>query len=783
MLLPALLTLVQSVEQAGPAVYSGRDGQSKVALPRLEAVVTVDGALDEAPWTSAARLTGFSQYAPVDGRAASHETEVLVWYSPSAIHFGIRAQAVPAEVRATLANRDKIDSDDHVQIFLSPFNDGRQALMFAVNPLGVQADGALVEGTRQGGGGFEGLSTEREVADLSPDFVFDSKGRLTDRGYEVEVRIPFKSLRYPQKETQDWGLHVVRRVQSLGHEDTWTPARRAAASFLAQGGTLVGLSDLRPGLVLDLNPILTAHADGAPRAGGGWDYDSGLPEIGGNVRWGMTSNLTLNGTAHPDFSQVESDAGQFTFDPRSALFFAEKRPFFLEGIEQFATPNRLIYTRRIAAPVVAAKVTGKISGTSVAVLSAVDGEETSRTGHDHPLFNLFRLQRDLGGQSKAAFVYTDKVDGADSNRVAGADARFTFGGIYSMQVQGALSRTHRDRATTTAPLWEAIANRNGRRFGFRHAITGIHPDFNAASGFINRRGIVRANLDHRVTFFGKPGSRLESFSTDVVLDGIWQYRRFVNGQGAQDRKLHINNNAALRGGWKAGASVLIETFGYDDELYADYALLSVGPSGERRILPFTGVPKIPNLDYVLSLNTPDFKTFSGSLFWLWGRDENFFEWASADIVYLTLTGDWRPTERVRVNGTYQLQQFKRRTDGSTVGVRRIPRVKLEYQLTRSIFLRAVGELDWDRQDDLRDDSRTGLPIVIRDASGAYAPALGHDRRNFRTDWLFSYQPTPGTVIFAGYGNTLLDPDARAERGGLRRASDGFFLKLSYLFRM
>jgi hypothetical protein len=182
------------------------------------------------------------------------------------------------------------------------------------------------------------------------------------------------------------------------------------------------------------------------------------------------------------------------------------------------------------------------------------------------------------------------------------------------------------------------------------------------------------------------------------------------------------------------------------------------------------------------MNTPDFKTFSGSVFWLWGHDENFFEWASSDIVYLTMTGDWRPTDRLRVNGEYQLQQFKRRTDGSTVGVRRIPRLKLEYQLTRSIFLRAVGELDWDRQDALRDDSRTGLPIVIRDATGVYAPALGHDRRNFRTDWLFSYQPTPGTVIFAGYGNTLQDADPRPDRR-LRRTSDGFFVKLSYLFRM
>src|SRR6185369_6190152 len=123
-----------------------------------------------------------------------------------------------------LANRDHIDAEDNVQIFLSTFNDGRQSLVFAVNPLGVQADGALAEGNTSGSGGFSGLSSARESTDLSPDYVFDSKGRLTPEGYEVEIRIPFKSLRYQSSDTQDWGLHVVRKVQATGYEDSWVPA-------------------------------------------------------------------------------------------------------------------------------------------------------------------------------------------------------------------------------------------------------------------------------------------------------------------------------------------------------------------------------------------------------------------------------------------------------------------------------------------------------------------------------------------------------------------------------
>jgi hypothetical protein len=764
-----------------PPVHEGRAGQTRVVPPRVETTVRVDGVLDEPAWSQAARLGAFTRYAPVDGPPADESTEVLVFYSPEAIHFGVRAQAAPGSIRATLANRDRLDSEDQVRFFLLPWNDGRQALYFAVNPLGVQADGALVEGLQASErGGFGGLSSGRETPDLAPDFVFESKGRVTDAGFEVELRIPFKSLRFPASPRQDWGLHVTRLVQARGHEDSWVPAVRAAASFLAQAGTLAELEGLQRGLVLDLTPVLTAKADGAPRAapGGGWDYDAGAPELGGNVRWGVTSNLTLNGTLRPDFSQVEADAGQFVFDPRSAVFFPEKRPFFLDGSEQFATPNRLIYTRRIVAPEGAAKLSGKLSGTTVALLSAVDGREHSRSGRDHPLVNLLRVQRDLGGNSKAAFVYTDRIDGADSNRVAAADARLAFGQLWSVQLQAALSRTKERGVTRTAPLWEAIANRNGRRFGLRWLLTGIHPDFRAESGFITRGGVVHANLDQRLTFFGKQGGLVESFSTDAVFDGTWKYRAFTHGEGPLERKLHFNNNVTLRGGWRAGLSFLVERWDYDADLYADYALLL--PDGSLR--PYAGTPSLYNADWVASLSTPTFAKFSANAFYLWGRDENFFEWALADILFADFGLEWRPTEQLRLEARYQRQSFVRRRDGSTVAERDIPRLKVEYQVNRAVFLRVVGEYDAERRDALRDTTRTELPIVVRGPDGTYRPATAFDRNALRLEFLFSYQPTPGTVFFAGYQSRLREP-RRFGFGSLARESDGFFVKLSYLFRM
>lgn len=767
---------------ADPPVYDGRAGQLAVEPPRFDERIDVDGRLDEAVWERAARLTGFSKYAPVDGGPADERTDVLIWYSPTAVHFGVRATASPGDVRATLADRDRLDTDDQIVFFLGTYNDGRQAFVFAVNPLGAQADGTIVEGTRTQQGGFSGLASGREAPDLSPDFVFQSRGRLTADGYELEVRVPFKSLRYQAVDPQIWSFNVTRVMPATGREDSWAPARRDGASFLAQSGRLEGLSGLRPGLVLDVNPVVTARTDGSRRAGA-WRYEADAPDVGLNLRWGVTPTLTLNGTVKPDFSQVEADAGQFQYDPRQAVFFAEKRPFFLDGLEQLTTPNNLVYTRRIVEPLAATKLTGRVSaGTGLAVLAAIDDAATSRSGADHPVFFITRVQRDIGRQSKLGLVYTERQEGEAGNRVAGVDSRLVFGEIYALQAQAAVSRTHVGGRVTTAPLWQLTATRSGRRFGFRYEARGVDEAFDAAAGFVSRAGVANVRLTNQALFYGAETSPLERWTSDLVLEGVWRHDDFVAGRAAQDRKLHVNQNVVFRGGWRAGASVLVETFGYDDQLYADYALGEETPGGVV-LRPFVGTPRLPNLDYVVSASTPQRGGVALEGFVLWGKDENFFEWASADIAFVNVGLVWRPTERLRADARYQLQRYARRTDGSIVGRRRIPRAKVEYQVTRSIFLRLVGELDSQFRDALRDDSRTGLPIYIRNRqTGDYERARREQRDVFRLDTLFSYQPTPGTVVFVGYGNRLAEPnDADAPR--LRRVSDGFFLKVSYLFRL
>ncbi len=759
-----------------PRVYHGRLGNLEVRAPRLEAAVVIDGSLDEPAWQQAAILTGFSQLTPVDGVAAADSTEVLIWYSGSAIHLGVRAFDGTGTVRSTLAQRDRIGGDDNIQFYISTFDDGRQATFLAVNPLGIQADGALNESGRGTGcGGFNCAVNTREGPDLSQDFVWRSQGRLTSWGYEVEIEIPFKSIRFQSADRQTWGINVIRVVHRSGQEQSWTPARIGSSSFLAQSGKLMDLEGLRSGRPLDIIPTMTSRVSGG-RADGRWNYDGGSPEFGGNLRWGVTPNLTLNVTANPDFSQVESDAGQFSFDPRQALYFSERRPFFLDGNEQFQAPNNLIYTRRIVQPVVATKLTGRVSGTQIGVLGAIDDDAVSRSG-EHPVFGILRATRDLGGGSQLGITHTEQHDGADRNRVSGIDGRVVIDRIHSITFSGALSSDLLGGTTTNSELWALGYRLNGRSFRARYSVSGIDDDFRTRSGFISRPGIGRANIAHSYTWL-RPERTLESFTGEVVLDGTWHYDSLVGGGGIQDRKLHFNLNSQFRGGWNLGASLLIEDFGYDPALYSNHALLA--PDGSLQ--PFVGTPRLPNRDYVLTFSTPTFGIGSFNSFVLWGRDENFPEWASADILWIQTSLSLRPTEQLRVGLSYNHTQVNRPDDGSRVVLQMVPRATVEYQLSRAMQLRLIGEYALQEQDDLRDNSRTELPIVYRDGSGGYRRAAAFHDGRVRGDVLLSYFPNPGTVVYLGYGSAHRNPDLDSlERMG--RVADSFFMKLSYLFRM
>ena len=749
----ALIALSAFIQDTTPP----RSSQS-VTIPRVEATATVDGRLDEPVWQQAAVLSGFHQWMPVDGRPAGERTVVRVWYAPDAIWFGIEAHdRQPDAVRATVADRDNVDNDDHVSIYLDTFRDRRRAYVFTVNPLGQQEDGVRSEGGNQAG------SLTGGTDDLSPDFLWESKGMRTDSGYVVEVRVPFKSLRYPTAREQAWGLNVVRITQRTGYTDTWTDVRRASASFLAQGGVMAGLHDMKRGVVVEAQPFVTAAANGARTTTGEFDRGKVDASAGANLKLGFTA-MTVDATWNPDFSQVEADEGVVTVNERFALFFEERRPFFLEGIELFSTPNRLVYTREIVDPIAGAKFTGKFGRLGVAYLSAVD-----EAGDKNALFNITRIRRDIGQNSLAGITYTDRLSGDDYNRVLSGDTRIVFGRMYFAQAQLGQAWTRDTAGTRTGQIWQAQLDRTGRSWGFNYQVNGLSDGFETRSGFVNRVGIVTGHIMNRFSIYGKPGALLETATVFFGPERTWDYDTFL-GDGPIEGNDDANFTFRLRGGWQIEPKV---SRGFVHFLPADYAGYELGGTTTDPFAPRDAVNNA--IGTSLQVSTPT---------WQWGDGETrvqydetaiFPEAAEGRELRATAGLNLRPQRSVRSTFELTFSRITRERDGSEFARTIIPHVKVEYQPTRALFFRFIGEYQAQRRSALRDEA-TGRPLLI-DGTQQSATLTN----TFRMDWLASYEPSPGTVFFLGYGSTMADEGTLTFRN-LRRQTDGLFMKVAYRLR-
>jgi hypothetical protein len=523
---------------------------------------------------------------------------------------------------------------------------------------------------------------------------------------------------------------------------------------------------------------VTSSATGAPlKPGEPWKYQVGSPQIGGDLRYGLTPNLTLHATAHPDFSQVESDVTQFSFDPRQAVSYPEKRPFFLDGVEQFDAPSNLIYTRRIVQPVFAGKMTGKVGDNQIGVLAAVDDRTASQYG-DNPVFAIVRASHDLGPGSRIGGVWTEQHDGSETNRVVGVDSRVVFDTINSVTITGAFAHDDAGDAVNGAPLWGVGYRRDGRHFRMNYSVSGVADSFVTRSGFLSQTGIAEVLLDHSYTWLWHQRT-LESLAAEVLLKGHYRYDDFIRGGPIQNRNLYLNLNARFRGGWTAGLGWYPESFGYDSTIYVNYGLLH--PDGT--VTPFTGGnARLHNDDYVVTGSTPTWKTFDLNFLALAGPDENYSEWATGNIGVVIAGMDIRPTDHLRFNVTYNDSRVYRPSDGSRVLLQDVAVGTTEYQLSRAFQLRLIAQYAVNTRDSLHDDSRTDLPIVIRDpATGAFVRAAAYDNRQLQLNFLFTYLPNPGTVVYFGYGTVDQRPDLTG-RPILAPAQSSFFVKFSYLFR-
>ena len=401
--------------------------------------IVIDGSVDEAAWRQALKIDQFVEMHPGDNIEPPVRTEAWMTYDRETLYIAFRCfDPDPSKIRAIYADRDGPGSDDLVAVLLDTFKDERKAFYFQVNPLGVQLDATFVEPVGN---------------DYSWDTIWTSAGRITATGYEVELAIPFKSIRFPDKPEQVWGFTVERYYpRDSSHRITSHRNDRSLVCWLCLEDTLEGLKEIRPGKNLELIPAVTAlRTDARPDAGSPMEEGDFETEASLSGTWGITSNLTANATINPDFSHVEADAFQLDVNRRFSLYYPEKRPFFMEGANYFGTYFNTVYTRSIADPDWGLKFTGKEGRNSYGLLVAQDAEcdllvpgvegSYGVGWEETATATAARYQRDFWADSTVGAVATWRGAGNYSSWLAGADGRVRLGRQDEIQFQALTSST------------------------------------------------------------------------------------------------------------------------------------------------------------------------------------------------------------------------------------------------------------------------------------------------------------------------------------------------------
>ncbi|MET0647620.1 MAG: carbohydrate binding family 9 domain-containing protein [Pyrinomonadaceae bacterium] len=783
------------VPVAGTAAAVPEEKTRPVRISRLEKPPVIDGRLDEAVWKSAAVFKDFYQISPGDNAAPSLPTEVLIGYDAKYLYFAFHCFDEPGKVRATIPKRDNIFADDTVRVFLDTFNDKRRAYVLAFNPLGVQQDCIRTEGVGP---------------DCSIDIVMESKGTLTPDGYVVEVAIPFKSLRYEAGKGKLWGLQIFRRIHRFDEEDSWMPISRDVSGLINQAGHITGLEDISTERTLELIPSALVSQTGArartlspadlqilpePFDPGRFVNRRPHVDLGLTANFGLTPTATLSLAVNPDFAQVEADQTVITANQRFPIFFEEKRPFFLEGVDVFHTPVTVIHTRAIIDPDAAVKLTGKQGRTSFGLLLASDNgpgnfseEERadpellpviSKSLDRNAIVGALRLKRDIGAENSLGLVATTYNFVERHNDVFGIDGRFKLDEQTTLDFQ-MLGTTSRRRffdadlgrgsyRTGNALGYSVRYEKAGRNFGYNFDGSGFSRYYLADVGFTRRTDTNREELTAYYQSTPRPGAKLVRwrFAGSALTDFDWQGRQ----QGwAVEPQLELNFRRQIRlvAGVVNGYERLFEEeFGAKRTPERSGAFAGDDAERSGNFRSFYGILEAtPSEKYSAFL----YVTSSGGVFDLdFGADPRFPRVSPAalldpeapldpgpgDSLEVEAEVVYQPTEAWRTSLNYKKSRLIRHDNRRTAFDENIFALRSTYQFTRFLFARA--RVDYSTLN-----------------------------ANVRGQFLLGWTPNPGTAFYAGYNDDVnrngFNPFTGQLEPGFRRNGRVFFVKLSYLIR-
>jgi uncharacterized protein DUF5916/cellulose/xylan binding protein with CBM9 domain len=698
-------------------------------VSRVSAPPVIDGDLSDEAWSgNPLDLGEWISYNPLRGEKVFFRTEVRIVYDDRNIYFAFHCfDDEPAKIRTTVSRRDSVFSDDWIALSLDSAGTGQTAYHLFVNPSGIQMDA------------LNTASGERFEADL----IWDSVGKIVDDGYVVEVKLPLQTIRFSGGDGVRMGLVFFRRISRTGISASWP--EMPPGQWVFDTPAHVVFTNLKQPRLIEILPSITYGISQTRIAPDRWDDAARKGDVGLSAKYGITSNITLDATINPDFSQVESDAFQVEINQRFPIFYSEKRPFFMEGMGLFdiagtgydGNMRTAVHTRRIIDPSWGGKVTGTAGRVTFGFLNAGDGspqdigDQGAAIAGRRKLFTVGRATYSLGQSDYIGAIMVDTEHAGRHNRVIGGDLSVRFSPHQSFSTTLLASETSLGSSSIQGTASQVAYSYNSRRFAWMNQVEHYGRDFQMDTAFFNRTGFTSGWSYGEVNFYPKEGSsfwlkRVNPFyftkqGRDRVQDGN---ERFLNTgirfhftrQGYLDIAHSRGREPWLGRQFKTGGG--INTFGRAQIL---------------RWLEING-----GFDKNREIYYDPVDPFQGS--------------SVSNSLGITL----QPNRHFSQNIEYEAVRFSRASNGERVFTVNIVNLRTTYQFNRHFLARLIEQYD-------------------------------SARHRLLTDLLGSYEFAPGTVFHAGYGSLYEKRDFVAGRllpngGDYLTVSRGLFFKTSYLHR-
>jgi hypothetical protein len=731
------------------ALFAGAEDASQhgaeIHIARATGPIKVDGDLSDPGWQGATKITTWYETNPGDNTEPKVKNVGYLAYDDRYLYAAFEFfDPTPEKIRAPYGDRDNVPSyTDYGGIILDARNDGKTGILLLANPRGIQYD-AVTDDT-----------TGNE--DSSPDFYWDSAAQITKDGWVLEMRVPFSSLRYPKGDPQTWNILLYRNCpRDFRYQFFSAKLPRGSNCFVCRANVLTGLEGLPKGGRLIVAPYATLKQEStAPFPGAPLESGPVKPNGGGDIKWTPNENNAVDAAINPDFSQIESDVAQITANQRFALFYPEKRPFFLEGIELFSTPVQAVYTRTITAPLWGARATGKLGNTAYTALVTEDkgGGTVVIPGPNGSTFadqdfrsfaGIARVRQDLGRSFVSVLATDREIEGGGHNRVIGPDFQWRPGKDDTVTGQLLFSNSLTPNRPDLSPEWDGRSlSGHAAQIWYQHSTEtwdwfGQYKDysdgFRADDGFVPQVGI-------RDTY-GEAGYT-------VRPTGLFsRIRMFVQGEYTTDQHGALIDRQVSPG---VGA----------DGRWSSFVRLRYLNERVR-----AGSLTFPQQQFVFTVQFTPSRTFSFvSIDGFVGQQVDFANARPGNGGTVNLSATVQPTSHL------QLQMIADRSwldvDAGSAGSGRlftadVARLKAVYNFTARAYVRLIGQYVRTR----RDPSLYTFPVTRED--GAFTGSL-----------LFAYKLNWQTVCFVGYG----DNRTLSENGDFQRADRQFFLKISYAFQL